>query len=109
MAWRRQREQPLGFVFLEGRLVDDPDLPTTTTAMLGIRIGMLWEPLPGWRLFADSETRRAAHDDIDEWEARLGSSLALGRKHLFRLDIHRGSLGDRSPETRYSASIARYF
>jgi len=109
MAWRRQREQPLGFVFLEGRLVDDPDLPTTTTVMLGIRIGMLWEPFPGWRLFADSETRRAAHDGIDEWEARLGSSLALGHKHSFRLDIHRGSLSDRSPETRYTASIARYF
>ena len=109
MAWRQQREQPLGFVFIEGRLVHDPDLPTTTTAMLGIRIGMLWEPLPGWRLIAEGETRNAAHDGINEWETGLASSLALDHEHSFRLNIRRRSLGDHSPETRYTLSIARYF
>jgi len=89
---------PIGFAFLEGDALDDPDLPQRLALQVGTRAGVHWEPLTQARFGVEWTHRellgtRRFDSDIDLWGSVLGKCISIAQ-------FSRGSGGFRASSIR---------
>jgi hypothetical protein len=109
MAWQSLNHGPMGFVFVEGELVDDTALDNRTTVLLGPRTGLLWQPVSHWRLLTDAQWQWDAVNQDEEWQLSFSSAVALSDAVSFVLSGRREKIGGRDPFSSVSALLRFYF
>jgi len=109
LAYRLGGEHsPIGFAFLEGDALDDPDLPQRHALQVGTRAGMHWELLTRARFGVEWTHRellgtRRFNSDIDLW-----GSVSLSRNSAVVLEASVRRISEAEQQQSFSAQWRWY-
>ncbi len=112
LAWRPASAAPLGYLFLEGSVIDYRALEKRTRLAMGARAGMLWEPLRHWRLLAEIDYQQDLANNTGIWRGSLQGSYALRRQVALVVKLSGTNLPNNSaiaPARHIGAMIRLYF
>ncbi len=111
LAWRTTPSGALGYLFLEGSLIDNKAMEKRTTLAAGSRAGMLWDPVRGLRILSELGYEYDTVNGQARWSASLQAGYSLSKQtalvaKVFRIKSPSVSGG---PEQRFEATVRFYF